>query len=91
MASPPGWALYFLEGWDWRKILIGTYLAFTITEIVIVSLIYHFEHRLQDVFAMASFLLDCFVAGVAVFQAWLNMKIVVWYDAKSSSAKTTSP
>lgn len=69
----PGWGLQFVEGWDWKKILIGSFLAFLISATIVGIVCWRLGHNIQDTFAVAGSLLTCFGLGIAALQAYLNM------------------
>jgi len=69
----PGWGLYFVEDWNWKKILIGTYLTFMGSGIIVGVVCWWLDHSIQDAFAVAGFVVACFATGVGASQAWLNI------------------
>ena len=67
----PGWGLCFHEGWSWRKILAWSCFMFLLSSIGVCVLYWKFEHKMQDVIALGTFMLACFGIGVSTLQAWL--------------------
>jgi len=71
--SSSGWGLYFAEGWNWKKIIFLIFFALILLAVAAAILCWKFEHSIQDAFAISSYVLGFFAAGIGTFQVWLNM------------------
>ncbi|KAH7400191.1 hypothetical protein BKA64DRAFT_707877 [Cadophora sp. MPI-SDFR-AT-0126] len=69
----PGWGLQFVEGWNWKKILLVSFFTFVISATIVAVLCWYSGRSIQDAFAISSFMLACFALSVGALQAWLNM------------------